>query len=85
MIIRTTLNNYYQTAIPKRVREILDVQIASYVEWNLDEENKTVSFDLIIDFKAESKEKVKDEVVKEIKEKYPEYNYYVILDTDFSD
>ena len=52
---------------------------------NVDEENKTVSFDLIIDFKAESKEKVKDEVVKEIKEKYPEYNYYVILDTDFSD
>ena len=51
----------------------------------VDEENKTISFDLIIDFKAESKEKVKDEVVKEIKEKYPEYNYYVILDTDFSD
>ena len=51
----------------------------------VDEENKTISFDLIIDFKAESIEKVKDEVVKEIKEKYPEYNYYVILDTDFSD
>ena len=51
----------------------------------VDEENKTISFDLIIDFKAESKENVKDEVVKEIKEKYPEYNYYVILDTDFSD
>ncbi len=32
MIIRTTLNNFYQTAIPKRVREILDVQAASYVE-----------------------------------------------------
>jgi len=51
----------------------------------VDEENKTVSFDLIIDFKAESKENVKDEVVKKIKEKYPEYNYYVILDTDYSD
>ena len=34
----------------------------------VDEENKTISFDLIIDFKAESKEKVKDEVVKEIKD-----------------
>ena len=51
----------------------------------VDEENKTISFDLIIDFKAESKENVKDEVVRQIKEKYPEYNYYVILDTDFSD
>lgn len=51
----------------------------------VDEENKTISFDLIIDFKAESKEKIKEEVLKKIKEKYPEYNYYVILDTDFSD
>ena len=45
----------------------------------------TVSFDLIIDFKADSKENIKDEVVKEIKEKYPDYDYFVILDTDFSD
>ena len=51
----------------------------------VDEENKTISFDLIIDFKAESKENLKDEVVRQIKEKYPEYNYYVILDTDYSD
>ena len=51
----------------------------------VDEESKTISFDLIIDFKAESREGIKDEVVKEIKEKYPEYNYFVILDTDISD
>ena len=51
----------------------------------VDEENKTISFDLIIDFKSEDKENVKEEVVRKIKEKYPEYNYYVILDTDFSD
>ena len=51
----------------------------------VDEESKTISFDLIIDFKAESKEKIKEEVVNKIKEKYPEYNYFVILDTDISD
>ena len=51
----------------------------------VDEESKTVSFDLIIDFKAENKENIKEEVVKEIKEKYNEYNYFVILDTDISD
>ena len=66
--------------IIQKYKEILQMH-GFYV----DEENKTISFDLIIDFKAESKERVKDEVVKEIKEKYPEYNYYVILDTDFSD
>jgi len=47
MIIRTTLNNYYQTAIPKQVRQTLDVKSASYVEWNLDEENKKVTVKFI--------------------------------------
>lgn len=51
----------------------------------VDEETKTVSFDLIIDFEAEDKEKIKDEVQKQIKEKFPEYNYFIILDTDYSD
>ena len=47
MIIRTTLNNNYQTAIPKKVFQTLDVQGASYVEWDLDEENKTVTLNFI--------------------------------------
>ena len=66
--------------IIQKYKEILQMH-GFYV----DEDSKTVSFDLIIDFKAESKEKIKEEVVKEITEKYPEYNYYVILDTDISD
>ena len=68
------------TKIIQKYKEIIQMH-GFYV----DEESKTISFDLIIDFKAESKEKIRDEVVKEIKEKYPEYNYYVILDTDISD
>ena len=51
----------------------------------VDEENKMISFDLIIDFEADNREKIKDEVEKQIKEKFPEYDYYVILDSDFSD
>ena len=68
------------TKIIQKYKEIIQMH-GFYV----DEESKTISFDLIIDFKAESKEEIRDEVIKEIKEKYPEYNYYVILDTDISD
>ena len=68
------------TKIIQKYKEIIQMH-GFYV----DEESKTISFDLIIDFKAESKEKIRDEVIKEIKKKYPEYNYYVILDTDISD
>ena len=51
----------------------------------VDEETKTISFDLIIDFKADNPEEIKENVLKEIKQKYPDYNYLVILDTDISD
>ena len=51
----------------------------------VDEEQKTVSFDIIIDFKEKDKERIKNEVIQKIKEKYPEYNYFVILDSDYSD
>ena len=45
----------------------------------------TISFDLIIDFKADNPQEIQNKVLKEIKEKYPNYNYNVILDTDVSD
>ena len=49
-----------------------------------DEEKKAVSFDLIVDFSADAN-KTKDQVVSKIKSLYPDYDYSVILDTDFSD
>ena len=51
----------------------------------VDEETKTISFDLIMDFKADNPEETKNIILNEIKEKYPNYNYSVILDTDVSD
>lgn len=51
----------------------------------VDEETKTISFDLIVDFKADSPEETKNIILDQIKEKYPNYNYSVILDTDVSD
>jgi hypothetical protein len=42
-------------------------------------------FDLIIDFDEENREQIKSEITHEIKEKYPEYNYNIILDSDITD
>ena len=50
----------------------------------VDEEVKTISFDLIIDFKADA-ESIKNEIVEKISALYPEYRYFVVLDTDFSE
>ena len=51
----------------------------------VDEDTKDIFFDLIIDFKAKNPEEIQKRVVEKIKEKYPDYNYNVILDLDVSD
>ena len=66
--------------ITKTYKEILQMH-GFYV----DEEQKMVSFDIIVDFDEKDKEKIKEGVIKQIKEKYPEYDYIVILDSDYSD
>ena len=51
----------------------------------VDTKTQTIMFDLIIDFKEKNAEQIRDSVITEIKEKYPEYNYYAVIDKDFSD
>jgi len=50
----------------------------------VDEQAKTVSFDLIIDFSADA-EAIKNEIVEKMSKLYPEYTFYIVLDTDFSE
>ena len=50
----------------------------------VDEELKTISFDLIVDFKADA-ESIKNAIVEKLSALYPEYKYLVVLDTDFSE
>ncbi len=43
-----------------------------------------VDFDLVIDFKCDA-EKIRDSVVKKMREKFPQYRYNVVIDADYSD
>ena len=51
----------------------------------VDEEYKSISFDLIFNFDEENPESVIKEITEKLKKQYSEYNFNVILDTDFSD
>ena len=51
----------------------------------LDEDKKLITFDLIFDFKYDKPQKKISELVSHLKEKFPEYSFYIIQDTDFSD
>jgi len=51
----------------------------------VDEVRKLITFDLIFDFSYDKPQKKIAELVTLLKEKYPEYSFYIIQDTDFSD
>lgn len=51
----------------------------------VDTRTNSIMFDLIIDFEEKAPENIRDKVISEIKEKYPEYEYSVIIDNDYSD
>lgn len=70
----------YLASLIKEYKTILQVH-GFYV----DEENSFISFDLIFDFDEKNQEGIKNEIILSLKEKYPKFDYYVVLDTDFSD
>ncbi len=50
----------------------------------IDIEKKTVTFDIIVDFKADAI-KIQEELKEKVLAKYPEYSLNIVLDTDFTD
>ena len=50
-----------------------------------DEEEKTISFDIIIDFNAKNKEEIYQKIYDEIHQHYKDYKLNITLDIDVSD
>lgn len=89
-----TVGIYATNETNKEVKEIKDF-IYDLIEkeeginqihgFYLDEEKKLITFDLIFDFKYDNPQKKIAELIKLLMDKYPEYTFYIIQDTDFSD
>lgn len=75
----------------KKIKESLQEIVKNYPTvlemhgFYVEEETKMISFDLIIDFDDENPNGTRDKIVKELKEKFPEYSYIGLIDLDFSD
>lgn len=50
-----------------------------------DQELKSISFDVIVDFKDKDAPKLIEEIKKNLGEQFPDYHFYVVEDKDFSD
>ena len=70
----------YITKLLKEYKNIIQIH-GFYV----DEEYSLISFDLIFNFDELNPEKCAEEIKLKLKEKYPKYNYSIILDADISD
>ena len=74
----------------KEIKEDLQKIIAKYPEilqmhgFYLDKDINLITFDIIVDFEANSFE-LKEKVLEEIRNKYPNYQFDAILDADYSD
>ena len=74
----------------KEIKGSLNEIIAKYPEilqmhgFYIDEDINLITFDLIIDFDA-NRNDVKEKVLEEIRNKYPNYQFDAILDADYSD
>ncbi|MBO6114223.1 MAG: cation transporter [Lachnospiraceae bacterium] len=51
----------------------------------LNEEKKTIRFDVVVSFDAPDRKEVYHNIVKEVNAKYPDYTLQIALDSDFSD
>lgn len=75
------------TQMKEKLREIISdyPQIIEMHGFYVDTERMFVTFDLIIDFKADDREGIMNQVVEKMGRAYPEYVFSAVLDGDISD
>ena len=78
--------NMYR-GIKKSIAELMDEyeEISQMHGFYVDDKTKLVTFDLIFDFKCHNSEEIINEIKKKLKERYPIYDYNIIIDLDISD
>ncbi len=73
--------------IRKEIRDIVfsHSEVLQMHGFYLDEDDKTISFDVIIDFSVKSRGKIYRDIYDKVHEKYPQYVINITLDVDTSD
>ena len=74
-----------------KIKEYMDKIIKSYPSiisihgFYVDEDNKSISADIIFDFDEKNKEKIIKKIKTKLNKYYPKYQYNIIIDVDASD
>ena len=72
--------------IKEEISEILKhyKEVLQFHGFYLSEENKTIRFDIVLDFDVEDRTELYEKIYQEVSEKYPEYEISIVPDFDFS-
>ena len=73
--------------IRKQIRDIVmgHEHVLQMHGFYIDFEKMKIQFDMIVGFEAKDRHAIYDHVSQEIKEKYPEFDVEIVMDTDYSD
>ena len=73
--------------IRKDVYELMKVysNIKQIHGFYVDEQLKTISFDILISFDEKKPDELRKQIISDIKNKHPNYEYYIVIDNDFSE
>ena len=91
IILTVGIYAYNDSGKSKEIRKELNKILSEYKcikqihGFFVDEEKKQIYFDLIIDFEEKNPEKVREEIIEKMKIKFNDYEFNVVLDTDFTD
>lgn len=89
-----TVGIYAKNEASERIKEIKSfiyglVKDNKYIKqlhgFYVDDEKKLITFDLVFDFECPKPEEVIKEITSKLKGAYPDFNYYIVQDTDFTD
>ena len=75
----------------KKIKTELETVIKKYPNiiqihgFYLNKKVNTIYFDIVVDFQEENPSKLRKQIIQELKDKYPNYKYIVVIDADLSD
>ena len=73
-------------AIKENLQEILKKypEVIQMHAFYLDRERKLISFDIVVSFDCKDRMEIRNKINEEIAKLYPDYNFVIVLDSDFS-
>ena len=82
--------NYNSDGEIKEIKDYVNKLISEYEQikqihgFYAESEKKFISFDLVIEFSCDH-EKIKNDILDSLKEKYKEYTFYIVIDREYND